>query len=85
MGSCEAQRFDGVTETVWRAVIGRVSAGLGIAIDGPQGARSKDGFTVSWDYRASSEELTIQCTGKPWWAPCGKVNDEIRDLVESCR
>ncbi len=53
-------------------------------MDGDQGSVSKDGITVTWDYEADSQTLTIQCTAAPFFLSCGTINSTIHNVVDSC-
>jgi hypothetical protein len=79
--SCEAQVFKGIGAAQYAALIVKAKA-AGIEIAGTSGHASKDGATVSWGYDIAAETLTLTCTGKPWWASCQAVSEELAKLVK---
>lgn len=83
MSQCAAQVFDGVSPEQFACLQGKASE-QGIQMAGDQGSASKDGITVTWDYEADSQTLTIQCTASPFYLSCGTINSTIHNFVDSC-
>lgn len=83
MSQCAAQVFTGVSPEKFACLQGKAAA-QGIAMDGAQGSASKDGITVTWDYEAAGQTLTIQCTAAPFFLSCGAINSTIHNFVDSC-
>jgi hypothetical protein len=83
MSQCAAQVFTGVSPEKFACLQGK-AADQGITMDGDQGSVSKDGITVTWDYEADSQTLTIQCTAAPFFLSCGTINSTIHNVVDSC-
>jgi hypothetical protein len=81
--ACAAQSFTNVTASVWNCLVQQAQS-YGITISGNSGEASKDGFTLTWNYDPTAQTLQLQCTDKPWWAPCSTVNGKIHDLVDGC-
>lgn len=81
MSACEAQTFENVDGGAWERLLQKAE-GYGVAISGYSGESSRDGFTIAWNYDPASGRLLLQCTDSPWWAPCGMINDKMRELVE---
>ena len=53
-----------------------------IGIESDSGEASKKGFTLSWTYDPDQQTLEIQCLKKPFFVPCGAVNDRIKRIAE---
>ncbi|MCP5521705.1 MAG: hypothetical protein H7A46_09170 [Verrucomicrobiales bacterium] len=83
MSACAKQTFNSVTPDAWNCLVNK-AASHGITISGPSGQATKDGFTVAWNYDSTAQNLTLQCTDSPFWAPCSMINGKIHDLVEGC-
>ncbi|AQR72527.1 hypothetical protein BXU08_01570 [Sphingomonas sp. LM7] len=77
------QSFANVTADVWNCCKSKASS-YGVEIGSDSGSTSSHGFTVSWNYDASSQVLQLQVTDKPFWAPCSLVNSKIHDAVDEC-
>jgi len=83
MSQCAAQVFTGVSPENFACLQGK-AAGPGDSMDGGQGSASKDGITVTWDYQADNQTLTIQCTAAPFFLSCGTTNGTVHNFVDSC-
>ncbi|SEB47372.1 hypothetical protein SAMN04489761_0924 [Tenacibaculum sp. MAR_2009_124] len=82
MGACSRQTFNNVSETSWDKIKNAVKSELGIVIASNKGQESKDGFTISWNYIPSNQELDIQAVNSPWYVPCSLINNKIHELIE---
>ena len=82
--ACDALNFSGVDESKWTCGKNLVQSEYGITINSDQGQASAKGFTLSWNYNAGQQTLELQCTDKPWWAPCGTVNGRIESTASKC-
>lgn len=47
------------------------------------GSISHSGFSAEWAYDASTQSLTITCTGHPFFVSCKFVNDHIQSGIAS--
>jgi hypothetical protein len=74
--------YSGVGDAEWESVKEAVGRAYGIHIDAPRGEASKRGFTLKWEL--DGETLRIQCSKKPFFVPCGKVNSRIQQLAAQC-
>jgi len=83
MSACGMQSFSNVTADVWNCCKS-TAANYGVQISSDSGSASSHGFTVNWNYDASSQVLQLQVTDKPFWAPCSIVNSKIHDAVDEC-
>ncbi len=83
MGSCSQQSFNNVSSGAWSCLVSK-AAHYGVHISSNSGSASASGFTIAWNYDPGAQTLSIQCTDKPFWAPCGTVNGKIHDVVEGC-
>lgn len=79
---CEPQAFEAITIARFEKLIA-AAASNGIEISGNSGQSSQNGFTVTWNYDPVGELLYIQCTEKPFFAPCSMIASKIEDLVKS--
>ena len=50
------------------------AASEGVSIDGPSGTFTHAGATVSWEYDAANQRLTVQCIKAPLFPGCGAIN-----------
>ncbi len=82
MGACSKQTFNNVSENSWDKIKNAVQSELGITISTDNGNATKDGFTISWNYIASKQELDIQAVDSPWYVPCSLINNKIHSLIE---
>jgi hypothetical protein len=58
------------------------AAGAGIIMSGDAGTASSFGVEVSWNYSASTHQLTIQCLKTPSFIGPDRVNAQIQKLVQ---
>jgi hypothetical protein len=83
MSACAMLRYNSVTPTAWQSGIA-IAATYGVKIATAVGSATASGVTLAWNYDPAEKTLSIQCTDKPFWAPCSLVNSKINDAVESC-
>jgi hypothetical protein len=77
---CPTQTLTAVTEWRWRAFVERANQ-HGFFIDSDGGQASQGGFSLSWQYDARTQALSLRCSSKPSWAPASSVNSRIRALL----
>lgn len=53
----------------------------GLNLMGESGSTSYQGMDFSWSYDSAAQTLTIQCTEKPIFVPCGMIESRIRSLI----
>jgi hypothetical protein len=82
--ACDPLNYSGVDTTKWECARDVVQSEYGISIDADHGEATERGFTLEWSYDASTEELHIQCTEKPFFVPCSVVNGRINDTAGKC-
>ena len=82
--ACEPLTYSGVDASKWACAKDVVRREYDKSIDSDSGELSQRGFTLRWAYDADQQTLQIQCLKKPWWAPCGKVNDRIGGVARKC-
>lgn len=75
--------FDGVSPARFAALGDAARQQFGIVISGTVGDRTQNGFSLHWEYDASSQRLIIQCVSKPFLVPKSIVQSRITQLVES--
>jgi hypothetical protein len=84
MSACEKLVFQNVDQPKFDCISQNVSSQVGVALSGPSGSASKDGFTVTWDFDVTQLTLAIQCTDSPFVVPCSLINSRIHALVAAC-
>jgi len=83
MPGCPPITFNGVTQEAWDCLKSR-ALGVGVAIDGDSGSGSAQGLTVEVRRDAQANTLTVTVTEAPEGAPCGAIEQKLRDAVRSC-
>ena len=79
---CDPLTFDNITPEKFAALQRKAETDSGIRVEADSGSASAEGITVRWDYDRAAGKLTMQCTDKPMFIPCGLVNTKIEGLVE---
>lgn len=77
---CDELLFSNFTALQFDNLMAKARA-EGLALSGEAGEVEYKRITVKWLYNPEREELTLQCTKKPFIYPCGTVNDKLRELV----
>ena len=83
--ACDPQTFTGVAPSSWTFMKSEVQRVLGIAVAADSGEAAAKGFTLRWAYAVDEQTLTLTCVDKPFFAPCGMINDQIAKLVDAAR
>jgi hypothetical protein len=78
--ACAAQHFTGISPERF-AALSQKAKGSGIDITGDSGTTTKFGVTVTWTYDPQAQELTIQCTEKPFFLSCDDINGRIQNAM----
>jgi hypothetical protein len=82
--ACSAVTYTGVTAAVFDCLKQKLTA-AGIMVPAENnGVIAGEGVkgTFSWDPAAAT--LIIQVTDKPFFLPCGTINDQIHKAVQGC-
>jgi hypothetical protein len=82
--ACDALKYSGVDASKWARAKDTAKSQYGVSIDSDSGEMSQKGFTLQWTYDPGAETLSIRCTGKPFFIPCGTVNGRIEDVAKRC-
>jgi hypothetical protein len=80
MAPSAPQIFNGVTPDQYARLVEKAK-GAGIEISGNNGAASKFGVEISWNYAPATQELTLQCLKTPFFMNASDVNAKIHSLV----
>ena len=83
MAGCSADNFSNVSAAAFTCLVAK-AAKYGVIIKSDSGSTSASGFTISWNYDRGGSTLSIQCTDKPFWAPCKTVKAKVKEEVQSC-
>jgi hypothetical protein len=83
MAGCSADSFNNVSAAAFNCLV-KKAAKYGVTIGSDSGSGSASGFTIKWNYNRAASTLSIQCTGKPFWAPCGIVKSQVKKEVQAC-
>jgi hypothetical protein len=83
MGSCASQVFSDFAPDRFARLVAK-GASEGVSINGPSGTFTHAGATVSWEYDAANQRLTVQCIKAPLFPGCGAINSSIHSLIDSC-
>jgi hypothetical protein len=82
--ACDPLTYSGVDASKWECAKDVVRREYGIDIGSDSGEASERGFTLSWRYDPSTQELEVHCTDKPFFVPCGTVNGRIESAAAEC-
>lgn len=80
--ACPSLTFNNVTPDHFAAIAAEVEKETGMQVSGNSGTTSEHGFTVTWDYNPETQDLTMQCTEKPWIIPTSVVQHKITEIVQ---
>ena len=83
MAGCSADTFSNVSPAAFKCLVAK-AAKYGVTIGGDSGSAESNGFKISWNYDRAASKLTIQCTDKPFWAPCSTVKGQVKEEVQAC-
>jgi hypothetical protein len=75
--------YENITPQRLAAIEARAQQELGISISGDEGTASKGGITIGWVYDPADQTLTVGDTGKPWYVPESKIDEELTGLVNA--
>jgi hypothetical protein len=83
MGACAAQTFSDFPPDRFARLVTK-AASEGVSIEGPTGSFTHAGATVTWNYDAANQSLTVQCVKAPLFPGCGSINASIHSLIDGC-
>lgn len=83
MAGCSADSFNNVSAAAFNCLVAK-AAKYGVKIGSDSGSGGASGFTISWNYNRAASTLSIQCTDKPFWAPCATVKGQVKKEVQAC-
>lgn len=80
---CEPIVFPGVTPERWNEIETEI-VGRGLDVSAQEQADDAGDVTIAgadiaWVYDPSTQVLTVQCRKKPFFVPCGAINDRIKE------
>ena len=78
--ACPAITLSGITAAKYQTLLAKAAA-QGLQLAGPSGSTEFQGMQFTWNYDFASDSLTIQCTDKPIFVPCGMIESRIRALM----
>lgn len=77
----DAITFNSITPEHFARIQAEVDREAGLELSGNSGEASVSGFTFLWNYNPESQDLTLQCTKKPWAIPAAMVQHKLQELV----
>ena len=80
MPHCPEIVTTGITREKYITLVATAKA-EGLDLSGETGSTTHQGMSFTWRYEADAEALTIQCTEKPIFVPCGMIESRIRALL----
>lgn len=84
MSACPPIVLERITAEQYKALLERAQR-EGLELGGESGSTSYhisyQGMEFEWNYEPAAERLTIVCTDKPIFVPCGMIEARIRGLV----
>jgi hypothetical protein len=80
MSHCPPITLEGISAEQYRLLLETAQA-QGMDLRGESGSTSYQGMDFTWNYEAGAQRLTIVCTNKPIFVPCGMIETRIRGLA----
>jgi len=81
MSHCPEITLSGITPEKYETLLATAKA-QGLDLAGISGSTHYQGMDFAWTYAPEAQSLTIQCTGKPIFVPCGMIESRIRALID---
>jgi hypothetical protein len=82
-GACNPVVFGNVTAGQFQSLAASFTAKYGIQVNGTAGTQSKNGTTITWNFNAVANTLTVQCLAHPIYWGCPLINLDIQQLASS--
>ena len=80
-GACLPVEFSNITAVQFQSLAASLNGKYGIQVNGPAGTQSKNGATITWNFNAAANTLTVQCLAHPVFFGCPVINSEIQALA----
>jgi hypothetical protein len=80
-GACLPVVFSNITAGQFQSLAASLNGKYGIQVNGPAGTQSKNGATITWNFNAAANTLTVQCLAHPIYVGCPLINSEIQALA----
>jgi len=80
----EIQSFTPFPPERWQRLKAALHTQLGIDIGDDKGAAQGHGITLSYEYDATGQTLTLQTLAKPFYVSEAVVDQKIHEFVEQC-
>ncbi len=58
---------------------------FGLALSGDEGSASAMGTTLSWNYAAEAQQLTVVCEARPMFLSCADIYEHLGKMLDRCR
>ena len=81
-GACLPVVFSHITAGQFQSFAASLNGKYGIQVNGPAGTQSKNGATITWNFNAAANTLTVQCLAHPIHYSCPLINLEIQALAD---
>jgi hypothetical protein len=82
-GACDPVVFSNITVGQFQSLASSFTAKYRIQLNGTAGTQSKDGWTITWNFNAVANTLTVQCLAHPFYLGCPWINSDIQQLAAS--
>jgi hypothetical protein len=80
-GGCLPVVFSNITAGQFQSLAASLNGKYGIQVNGPAGTQSKNGATVTWNFNAAANTLSVQVLAHPIWLGCPLINSEIQAIA----
>jgi hypothetical protein len=80
MAHCPEIVLSEITAEKYQSLLATAKA-QGLDLTGETGSTTFQGMDFTWTYDSAGQCLTIQCTNKPIFVPCGMIESRIRSLI----
>jgi hypothetical protein len=81
-GACLPVLFRNITAVQFQSLAASLNGKYGFQVNGPAGTQSKNGATITWNFNAAANTLTVQCLAHPIHYSCPLINLEIQALAD---
>ena len=71
-----------LTQSQWGLIEQKLQA-RSIDVEQDTGTVSIGPEKIQWEFDAVAETLTVQCVDHPFYAPCGLINNKLREAFQS--
>jgi len=81
-GACLPVVFRNITAGQFQSLAASLNGKYGIQVNGPTGTGIANGATITWNFNAAANTLTVQCLAHPIHLGCLLINLEIQVLAD---